>query len=247
VTGAGPVLSVSGLTHRYGRRVALDHVQLDVQAGEVVGLLGPNGAGKTTLIRICCGLLRPTEGRALVGGVDPAKDPVGAARKFGYMPQRAALYDDLSAEDNLLFFATLQGLSGEFRRKRVEEILAEVALTSRRSDRVYALSGGLRQRLSLACALLHRPPVLFLDEPTVGIDPRVRRQIWESFYAYARAGAAIVVSTHQMDEAAHCARLVMMFDGKILRDGPSSNGRTGPPGVEDEFLHLLEGEAGAAA
>ena len=211
-----PVIETDGLTRRFGKLLAVDGVDLAVRRGEVFGFLGPNGAGKSTLIRMLVGLLAPSAGSARVLGLDL---PGGAERlrsRVGYMTQRFSLYRDLSVEENLDFVAEVFGLGGAERRARVEEVLDEYGLAPRREQRPEHLSGGWRQRLALAAAVLHRPELLFLDEPTAGVDPSSRREFWETIFGLAADGTTVLVSTHYMDEAVRCHRLCILRDGRTV-------------------------------
>ncbi|HET8568060.1 MAG TPA: heme ABC exporter ATP-binding protein CcmA [Candidatus Limnocylindria bacterium] len=221
---------------RFGTVVALAGLTVRVAPGEIYGLLGPNGSGKTTFIRALAGLVRPDAGTVRVYDRDPL-DAVAAGRT-GYMTQAPALYGELTAEENLRFFAALHGVAAA--ERRVEEVLATVDLLDRRRSIVATLSGGMRTRLSLAAALLHEPALLLLDEPTVGVDPVLRREFWEHFRALASRGAAIVVSSHVMDEAARCDRLGLIRGGVLLAEGTEADlrARAGAPDIESAFLAL---------
>jgi ABC-2 type transport system ATP-binding protein len=217
-----PAIEVSGLTRRFGALTAVDRVSFGVQRGEVFGLLGPNGSGKTTLIRMLCGILLPTEGIARVLGIDVVRNPEEVKRRIGYMSQRVALYDDLTVGENLRFYAAVYGLAGPVRDERINRFLEESGLGPRRTQLAGSLPGGLRQRLAFGCATLHRPPLLFLDEPTAGVDPAARRGFWESMYALAEEGTTILVTTHFMDEAEYCNRIALMLRGRLVAcDTPS--------------------------
>lgn len=205
---------VEGLVKDYGDLRALDRVDLSIGRGEIFGLIGPNGAGKTTLIRALVGALRPSAGSVWVLGHDPLSDRWRLRGRLGYMPQAAALYDDLTARGNVAFFAAahVRGDTGGL----VDDALGVVELADRAGDRVHVLSGGMRQRLSLACALVHRPELLLLDEPTSGVDPELRAGFWDRFRALAADGVTIVVSTHQMPEALSCDRVAILRAGQVV-------------------------------
>jgi len=228
---------VQDLVKRFGTFTAVDHVSFDASRGEVLGFLGPNGAGKSTIIRILCGLLHPTSGKVLVGGLDVARQPEAVRAQIGYMSQRFSLYNDLTAVENLRFFGAVYGVEGD---EPVGHALEIVDLADRRSSIVGTLSGGQRRRLSLACALVHRPPVLFLDEPTVGVDPLLRVQFWAHFRALSDAGTTIVVSSHVMDEADRCDELLFVRSGKITARGTGQEirVRAGTADLEQAFLRL---------
>ena len=233
-------IEARGLTKRFGPIVAVDNLDLDLPAGRIYGLLGPNGSGKTTLIRLFVGLTRPTSGEARVLGV-AMPDRENLAR-VGYMTQSDGIYSELSVWENLRFFAALSG-NGD--RRAMDDVLELVQLSSRRGTPALNLSGGMRRRLSLACALVHRPSVLFLDEPTVGIDPALRVQFWTYFRKLASEGKTLVVSSHVMDEADRCDELLLMLHGKMLARGSGAEIRTkaGTQDIEEAFLRLGGDEA----
>ncbi len=213
---AEKVVETDGLGRTFGKLVAVRDVSLSVQRGEIFGILGPNGAGKSTTIRMLCGLLTPTSGRATVAGFDVAKEPEKVKTRIGYMTQRFSLYEDLTVRENLLFYAGLYGLSGARRRERVAEVLARNGLVDRSDQLAGTLSGGWKQRVALACAMLHEPPLVFLDEPTAGVDPVSRRAFWEEIHRIASDGTTVIVTTHYMDEAERCHRLAFVFRGSLL-------------------------------
>lgn len=226
-------VEVSDVSRSFGAITALDGVSLRVREGEVYGLLGPNGSGKTTLIRMLIGLVVAQSGAVTVLGRRMPDRKV--LSRIGYMTQQAALYPDLSVEENLRFFAAIHGTEGN-----VEDVLKVVELSERRSSVVATLSGGMRQRCSLACALVHRPRLLLLDEPTVGIDPQLRVQFWNYFRSLTRGGTTIVVSSHVMDEAERCDRLGLIRFGTLLAEGTAAElaERAGVTRLEDAFLKL---------
>jgi ABC-2 type transport system ATP-binding protein len=212
-------VTTRGLVKRFGSFVAVDHVTLDVGRGEIFGFLGPNGAGKSTTIRILCGLLEPTEGAATVGGVDVATESEVVKQHIGYMSQRFSLYDDLTVEENIDFFSGIYNVADDKRVARKDYVLKMAGLERRRASLTRQLSGGWKQRLALGCAILHEPPILFLDEPTSGVDPIARRRFWDLIYKLSAAGHTIFVSTHYMDEAEYCHRLALMYAGKVIALG----------------------------
>jgi ABC-2 type transport system ATP-binding protein len=212
-------VEVEGLTKYFGKFCAVDRVSFKVSRGEIFGFLGPNGAGKSTTIRILCGLLAPSGGSASVGGHDVATQAETIRRNIGYMSQRFSLYDDLSVDENINFFSGVYGVSPHLRAERKEYVLRMAGLLDRRSSMTRVLSGGWKQRLALGCAILHQPPVLFLDEPTSGVDPIARRAFWSLIYELSDAGHTIFVSTHYMDEAEYCHRLALMYRGRIIALG----------------------------
>ncbi|MBL8077021.1 MAG: ABC transporter ATP-binding protein [Anaerolineales bacterium] len=216
-------LEVNGLTKKFGDFTAVDHVTFSVQPGEVFGYLGPNGSGKTTSIRMLCGLLTPTEGTASILGVDVFKNPEQIKPLIGYMSQKFSLYDDLTVLENLQFYAGVYGVPESEEKKRIDEILHLAGLEERTSSPTLELSGGWRQRLALGCAIVHSPKLLFLDEPTSGVDPVARRVFWDLIYEMASKGTTIFITTHYMDEAEHCNRVAFMYRSKLMAlDTPAS-------------------------
>jgi ABC-2 type transport system ATP-binding protein len=236
----GLAVEVTGVVKTFGEIRALDSVSLRVGRGEVYGLLGPNGSGKTTLIRCLVNLVRPDAGTVRVLGC--ALPDLSVLSQVGYMTQAAALYPDLSVLENLRFFASIYGTES-----RIDEALRFVEMEHRKDSVVSALSGGMRTRLSLACAIVHGPRLLLLDEPTVGVDPQLRIQLWERFAAMAREGTTIVVSSHVMDEAERCQRLGLIRSGRLLAEGTVREllELAGTKRLEDAFLRLSAEEAAA--
>jgi ABC-2 type transport system ATP-binding protein len=214
-----PAVSVRELTRRFGPFLAVDHVSFDVEPGEIFGFLGSNGAGKSTTIRMLCGLLRPTSGNATVGGVDVVRDPEGVKRRIGYMSQKFSLYELLTVDENLTFFGGLYGLDEQRLKQRKAFAVEMAGLTGRERTLTRDLAGGWRQRLALGCSILHEPPILFLDEPTGGVDPVSRRQFWALINQLSGAGVTVFVTTHYLDEAEHCHRLALMHAGRIALMG----------------------------
>lgn len=213
------VVVATNLTRRFADFTAVDHINFEVKAGEIVGYLGPNGCGKTTTIRMLLGLLEPTEGSASVLGFDAFNQTEEVRARCGYMSQKFALYDDLTVLENLVFYGGVYGIKD---KKRILETLALVGLAGREREMTQGLSAGWRQRLALAIALVHSPKLLFLDEPTSGVDPVARREFWELIYQLAAGGVAIFITTHYMDEAEYCHRVGLMKDGRLLAfDQPS--------------------------
>jgi len=244
----GIAIRTSALRKVFGTRVALDTLDLEVRRGEVFGLLGPNGSGKTTTIRILCGLLTPTSGRAEVVGIDVLREPERVRTRIGYMSQRFGLYDDLTVLENLRFYGGLYGLRGAALDDRIEQLLGEVRLSSRAAQMAGTLSGGWKQRLALACATAHRPDLLFLDEPTAGVDPAARQQFWEHIGRLSAEGTTILLTTHYMDEAERCQRLVFLSAGRLIAEGsPAAITRQfDAPTLEAVFIRLQR-ETGEAA
>jgi ABC-2 type transport system ATP-binding protein len=212
-------IEVRNLTRRFGDFVAVNDISFDVRAGEIFGFLGSNGAGKSTTIRMLCGLLRPTSGTAIVGGVDVTKDPEGVKRRIGYMSQRFSLYEKLTVDQNITFWGGIYGLSNDRLAARRAFVLDMAGLRGRDNMLTGALSAGWRQRLALGCAILHEPPIVFLDEPTGGVDPLSRRQFWRLIDDLSRAGVAVLVTTHYLDEAEHCHRIAIIQAGRLAAHG----------------------------
>jgi len=241
-------IEAEGVSFSFGRLKAIDDLTLRVPRGISFGLLGPNGAGKTTLIRLLVGLLSSREGSLRVQGKAPSRR---TAHLAGYMPQQYSLYSELTAAQNVDFFARIYGLrNGAERAKRVVEVLRLVGLYERRNDGVTRLSGGMKQRASLACAIVHDPPLLFLDEPTVGLDPELRATFWEHFSRLNQRGVTIVISSHTMDDAAHCDRLAFLRAGRVIAEGSPqelrlATGRADAT-LEDAFLYYVRREAAHA-
>lgn len=215
----GHAVETRDLVKRFGDFVAVDRVTLRVERGEIFGFLGPNGAGKSTTIRILCGLLEPTEGTGTVAGFDVRAQSEQIKQSIGYMSQKFSLYDDLTVEENIDFFSGIYGVPRDRREARKDYVLRMAGLTEKRSTMTHLLAGGWKQRLALGCAILHEPPILFLDEPTSGVDPIARRGFWELIYQLSAAGHTIFVSTHYMDEAEYCHRIALMYRGKVIALG----------------------------
>jgi ABC-2 type transport system ATP-binding protein len=212
-------IEVRHLSRRFGSFVAVNDISFDVRAGEIFGFLGSNGAGKSTTIRMLCGLLRPTSGTAIVGGIDVNADPEGVKRRIGYMSQRFSLYEKLTVDQNITFFGGIYGLAGDRLAARRGFVLDMAGLRGRENTLTGALSAGWRQRLALGCAILHEPPIVFLDEPTGGVDPLSRRQFWRLIDDLSRAGVAVLVTTHYLDEAEHCHRVAIIQAGRLAAHG----------------------------
>ena len=231
-----PAVETHGLIKRFGDFTAVDDVSLTVRPGEIFGFLGPNGAGKSTTIRILCGLLSPTQGSASVGGFSVADEPERIKQSIGYMSQKFSLYNDLTVEENLSFFAGVYGVAPARREERKTYALRMAGLEQRRHTVTGILPGGWKQRLALGCALLHEPPIVFLDEPTSGVDPIARREFWDVIYDLSASGCTIFVSTHYMDEAEYCHRLALMYRGRVIALGSPKELRDGL--TDRSLLHL---------
>ena len=212
-------LAVAGLTKRFGDFTAVDRISFDVERGEIFGFLGPNGAGKTTTIRMVLGLLRPTSGRATVLGYDVERQSELVRRHIGYMSQRFSLYQDLTVSENLEFYGRTYGVRSQRLRQSKRFVIEMAGLTGRERELTRNLAGGWKQRLALGAAMLHEPEMLFLDEPTAGVDPIARRAFWDLLYRLAEGGTTILVTTHYMDEAEHCQNLAFIHNGRIIAEG----------------------------
>ena len=212
-------VEVANLVKRFGDFVAVDQINLEVRKGEVFGFIGPNGAGKSTTIRMRCGLLKPTSGRAMVAGFDVSKNPEAVRQNIGYMSQKFSLYNDLTVIENLRLFAGLYSVPQNILQSRIEWALTMANLKGQENLITGTLPGGWKQRLALGCAVLHKPPVIFLDEPTSGVDPITRRQFWDLIHQMAEEGVTVFVTTHYMEEAEYCNRLALIFRGKIVALG----------------------------
>jgi len=248
VTGARDAAPLAvearALTKRFGAFTAVDQVTFEVRRGEVFGFLGPNGAGKTTTIKMLTGLLRPTAGECRVGGLDLLRDPEGVKARIGYMSQLFSLYGDLSVEENIDFFAGLYGVVGDPRARRKAWVLEMAGLGEQRRQLARELPLGWKQRLALGCAVLHEPPILFLDEPTSGVDPLARRRFWDLIYAMTEAGTTVFVSTHYMEEAEYCHRLALMNRGRLIALDAPADLRAG---MKEPILELRVSDSAGAA
>jgi ABC-2 type transport system ATP-binding protein len=248
-TDAELAVKTIGLRKEFGTLVAVHGLDLSVRRGEVFGLLGPNGSGKTTTIRMLCALLTPTRGEASVVGIDVRRDPERVRKRIGYMSQRFGLYDDMTAGENLRFYASVYGLRGKERERRAQQQIADFGMDRVEDQLAGTFSGGWKQRLALACATSHEPDMLFLDEPTAGVDPAARRHFWEIIYRLAAKGTAIMLTTHYMDEAERCQRLAFMSRGHLIAQGTAEEitkqfDRTS---IEEVFIELQRRDEGAAA
>lgn len=209
-------VQVEGLTKRFGDFTAVEHISFSTGAGEIFGFLGPNGAGKSTTIKMLCGILTPSGGTGTVAGHDIIREQDDIKNTIGYMSQKFSLYNDLTVRENLIFFGGLYGLHGDRLRERIHYVHEMAGIGDRMNHMVASLPGGIKQRLALGCAILHDPPILFLDEPTSGVDPIMRRSFWDLIYGFSRSGKTIFVTTHYMDEAEHCDRMALIIAGKII-------------------------------
>ena len=245
----GYAVTTSRLRKTFGSLVAVESLDLEIKRGEVFGLLGPNGSGKTTTIRMLTGLMQPTSGEATVVGFDVRRESEAIRRNIGYMSQRFGLYDDLTIAENIRFYAGVYGLVGAERASRMAELMNELGLAERADQLAGTLSGGWKQRLALACATAHRPAMLFLDEPTAGVDPAARRRFWEIIYLLASKGTTILVTTHYMDEAERCQRLAFLSRGHLIGVGTGQEilAQFKLPSIEEVFIELQRRDEGVAA
>ncbi|HEV3140386.1 MAG TPA: ABC transporter ATP-binding protein [Vicinamibacterales bacterium] len=240
MTNGAPAIEAANLTRTFGAFVAVDHITFDVKPGEVFGFLGANGAGKTTAIRMLTGLLAPSGGSARVAGHDVYKESEAIKRNIGYMSQRFSLYEDLTVWENIRLYGGIYDLSSRDIRERADAMLARLGLEHARAQPVRALPLGWRQKLALSVALLHRPRIVFLDEPTSGVDPVTRRQFWELIYETAAAGTTVLVTTHYMDEAEYCDRISIMVAGRIDAMGAPADLKKqfSVPSIDELFVRL---------
>lgn len=224
-----PIIQINGLTRRFGDLTAVDDLNLSIREGEIFGLVGPDGAGKTTTLRLLCGLLAPDQGQVQVAGFDVAKNHEAVKDRIGYMAQRFGLYGDLTVEENMVFYADLFGITGSQRDQLMGELLAMTRMAPFRVRQARQLSGGMKQKLALMCTLLHHPRILFLDEPTNGVDPVSRRDFWAILYQLVKEGMTVLVATAYLDEAERCNRVGLMHRGRLIRcDEPQSLRKTLP-------------------
>lgn len=238
-------VELTNLTRRFGDFTAVNNLSLQIKQGSIYGFLGPNGSGKSTTIRMLCGLMTPTSGSGKILGLDIAHDSEDIKHKIGYMSQKFSLYDDLTVKQNLEFYAGMYSLSEDVGERRIKEMLSLADLEDRQNELVVNLSGGWKQRLALGCSIIHTPLILFLDEPTGGVDPKSRRMFWEIIYKLASQGTTIMVTTHFMDEAEHCDEIGFIFEGNLIANGTPSQLIKMVPGVlvsiaTHEPMELLE-------
>jgi len=237
-----PVIRTTGLTRRFGALTAVDNLDLEVAPGEIFGLVGPDGAGKTTTVRLLCGLLEPSAGSATVAGCDVARNPQGVKDQIGYMAQRFGLYGDLTVEENMAFYGDLFGVVGRDREELTRRLLGMTRMEPFRTRQAGRLSGGMKQKLALMCTLLHRPRILFLDEPTNGVDPVSRRDFWTILYQLLKDGMTIFMTTAYLDEAERANRVGLMHRGRLIRCAPPEELKQGAASLEDAFIAVI-GEA----
>jgi ABC-2 type transport system ATP-binding protein len=243
-----PVIEIHDLTRRFGALTAVDHLNLTVGSGEIFGLVGPDGAGKTTTLRMLCGLMDPTEGSARIAGHDVVRDPQAVKDRIGYMAQRFGLYTDLTVQENMVFYADLFDISGAQRESLTRELLRMTRMEEFRGRQAGRLSGGMKQKLALMCTLLHRPQILFLDEPTNGVDPVSRRDFWTILYRLLKDGITIFMTTAYLDEAERCNRVGLMHKGKLIRCAPPDEMKrdTNTPTLEAAFVKTIHQVEAAA-
>ena len=257
VTSREPAVVVNNLTRKFGHFTAVDGLTFNIPRGEIFGLLGPNGAGKTTTIRMLCGILQPTSGNATVLGYDVTTRPEEVKQRIGYMSQKFALYDDLTVVENLNFYASIYSVPRPRLKDRVAELVAMAGLQGHEKQRTVNLSGAWRQRLALACAIVHEPPMLFLDEPTAGVDPVSRREFWSLIYEMASRGVTVLATTHYMDEAEYCNSIGMMYNARLIALNDPDTLKESMKGVllevecdaparAEEILHGVDGISSAS-
>ena len=224
-------ISTERLSRHFGDFIAVDSINLTIPQGSIYGFLGPNGSGKSTTIRMLCGILNPTSGSGAILGLELGREQEEIRRQIGYMSQKFSLYDDLTVKENLAFYAGMYSLSAPLQKRRIEEMLLMAGLAEKKDALAGTLSGGFKQRLALGCAILHEPSILFLDEPTGGVDPRSRRLFWEIIYGLSVSGTTIMVTTHFMDEAEHCDKIGFIFEGRLIADDQPEKLKASLPGL----------------
>ncbi len=230
-------VSVKGLEKKFGDFTAVNHISFDVKQGEIFGFLGPNGAGKSTTIRMLCGILSPTSGRGTVGGYDIVKEQHSIKENIGYMSQKFSLYDDLTVEENIAFYSGIYKIPKNARKERSDEVIRVADIESFRYRLTREISGGWKQRLALGCALIHRPKILFLDEPTSGVDPITRANFWSIIKSLSKQGVTVFVTTHYMDEAENCNRMVLIYKGTIIAMGTPTEMKT--ENMKNDVLEIV--------
>jgi ABC-2 type transport system ATP-binding protein len=229
-------IEVENLTKKFGRFTAVNSISFSIKKGEIFGFLGPNGAGKSTTIRMLCGILRPTSGNGTVGGFSIDVQPEEIKKIIGYMSQRFTLYGDLTVEENIDFYGGIHGLSPSVKEEREKWVIKMAGLIGRGSSLTRELAGGLKQRLSLGCAIIHRPEILFLDEPTASVDPVSRKDFWDLIYRLSEEGTTVFVTSHYMDEVERCHRLAILYSGNIIADGSPKELKKKFTGAEESTL-----------
>lgn len=241
-----PIINLENLSKSFGKIQAVNQVSLKVKKGMIYGLLGPNGAGKSTTIRMICGVLKPSSGMATIDGFDIYKDSERIKARIGYMSQKFSLYDDLTVLENLKFFASIYGIYGKDRNERIAQLIEMAGISGREHQLAGQLSGGWKQRLALGCALIHKPSILILDEPTAGVDPVARRIFWELIFKLAAQGITVLVTTHYMDEAESCDRVAFIFNGTVIAEGTPKDmiAAIGAKNLEDVFIDHVEKTTG---
>lgn len=233
-----PAIVTEDLVRTFGEKLAVDHLNLRIDRGEIFGFLGPNGSGKSTTIKMLCGLLAPTSGRATVSGIDVSRDPERIRAKIGYMPQRFSLYEDLTVKENIDFYSQLYGVKGPGARKRKEEVIELVGIGHYKAFQAKQLSGGWKQRLALCCALVHNPEIIFLDEPTASMDPVARRGLWDLLFTLASSGVTLFVTTHYMDEAERCSSVGYIYNSRLIVSGGPDELKQAREVIAQGIVHL---------
>lgn len=240
------MIELEGISKEFGKLKAVQDINIKVKKGSIYGLLGPNGAGKSTTIRMICGVLKPSGGKALVDGLDVYKDAEAIKARIGYMSQKFSLYDDLTVLENLRFYASIYGINGKERDLRIGQLIEMAGISGREHQLAGHLSGGWKQRLALGCALIHKPSLLILDEPTAGVDPVARRVFWELIFKLAKQGITVLVTTHYMDEAESCDEISFVFNGTVIASGTPKDliAEKGLSSLEDVFIRFVEETTG---
>lgn len=235
-------IKVNGLTKEFNQKKVVNNLNIEIKTGEIFGFLGPNGSGKSTTIKMLCGLIKPTSGNAFINSRSILTEGEEIRKEIGYMSQRFSLYEDLTAKENLQFYCQLYRVQNELIEEKIIEIMKLTNLSSESNKQASKLSGGYKQRLAFACALIHNPKVIFLDEPTAGIDPVARKEIWDLFFSLVKQGLTLFVTTHYMDEAERCSKLGYIFNGKLVAYGEKSELASSKQSLEDLFVKITKNQ-----
>ncbi len=241
------IIKTQDLTKKFKENTVVNNLNIEITKGEIFGFLGPNGSGKSTTIKMLCGLIAPTSGNAWVNGFSVLDNGESIRKEIGYMSQKFSLYEDLTVKQNMLFYSKLYKIPNDIIDSRVDEILKLTHLTKETDKQASKLSGGYKQRLAFACAMIHQPKIIFLDEPTAGIDPVARKEIWDLFFQLSREGLTLFVTTHYMDEAERCTKIGYIFDGRLIAYGLKNDLSTSKEGMEDLFVRLTKEQSSLVA